>query len=153
MSTRAFGEYPALAGRLLLAAAGWLLLYIAIGGLGLFVVRAPYSSEPTCLPFHTMGGITSSCPNEAVNLLWLVALGIPTFVVELSSLSVSIALDAFRQGEPLLVLDGLGYWIASIPLLIVAILGVMHWRRTGSPIGWIAVAVLIAEILAWGMWA
>jgi hypothetical protein len=142
------------------ALAGWLLIYLAIGGALGFAFWQPLTDGPSCFPRITVFGVlTTSCPMQIVNIFWYFAVEVPRFAVVILAMPlmfvfVTIKAMIFAGGQKTTYYSYLWNavpWLrATIPLLILIFAGgTFWWKRTraialGAPAAFVAAAVYLA---------
>ena len=125
----------------------WCLLYITFGGAAGFLFHAPYTSEPSCTPFYSAFGLLdTSCPNEAINLVWSVLICDPRFVIVFPSLAVALFKASLFHGMYNRALDGAVWLILSTPLFLVMWRGMRSWYQENSIFSVLVGLALITEI-------
>jgi hypothetical protein len=149
---KASGHFLRESRALLAGVAGWFLIYLALAGAAGFLVTRQFPLSPGCMPFlGTFGIIESSCRYAAVDHVWFGLLGIPRFVILVPAVGVAVARAAIRERESWWSFGA--YVLASIPLGVVLGVGVRHWIRLGARLAWVAVAMILVEILVLGFTA
>jgi hypothetical protein len=131
---------------------GWFILYVAIGGCIGAAISRPYQNTPSCLPFHSIFGvIESTCPNEAVNLFWLIIVGVPRLLIICPAVVIAMV-KAALSGMSWHWRSAAWWLVYSIPFLIIASAGASYWwTRRHRAIATVAPALILLEIVALGL--
>jgi hypothetical protein len=122
-------------------------LYVGVGGLGGIVATCPSVSGSSCLPFLSVFGvIESTCPNATVNIVWVVALGIPRFLMVFPAIPIAVLKAAILNGDRHWLTEGLVWLALSIPIVAGPWVGALYWGRHHRYI-----AILITPLVLGGM--
>jgi hypothetical protein len=131
------------------AVCGWLLLYLAIGGLLGFGFDAPFTTEPSCVPFSSVFGLLqTSCRVEVVNRLWSIAVGWPRLAIVFPALAIALLRTAVENADYLL--EASAWILYSMPLFAVLYAGALYWRKRHRGVADIITVAMIGEILVLG---
>ena len=148
------GRWARELGAMLAGVAGCLVFYMAVGGAVSFLVRRPYGVIGSCVPYHDVYGfIESHCSVAAVNMFWFGTVAIPRFLLVFPAVAIAVA-KAAAHGHGS-IRDAAIWLVYSIPLVLVLWVGVRYWLGFGLRgyriAVWIALAVIVADILALGL--
>ncbi len=129
---------------------GYILIWIAIGGAAGFAVTAPFTADASCAPFNSIfGSIETHCPNGAINLFWLLVVGLPRFAIIPPALAIAMFKAALVGGMAGFALEGAVWLIASIPAALIVWAGSGYWRRRWPVVALLGL-VVVAEAFALG---
>jgi hypothetical protein len=130
---------------------GWAVLYIALGGLFSFAFDGPRRPGLGCVPYDVEGILESGCKDVAGQLFWSLVVGWPRFVIALPAYALTFALATVKTGHSFFLVDGVPFFLLSIPVGLVACAGVWHWWPRSGALAVIQIATLLGEIVYLGL--
>lgn len=130
---------------------GWALVYLSIGAAVGFLFDRPYTDAPTCLPFTSVFGVLeTTCPNQPVDIFWMIAVEIPRAVILMLAIPLGLLLASAIHGGHWW-LEAIRWLALSVPLLLVTYAGFLYWRHRSLPIALLLMAVLGTEATLLGI--
>jgi hypothetical protein len=135
------------------ACAGWLGLYVAVGGVLAFIITPiPYTDMPGCYPHYAMfGQIESNCPTHFVNVFWFVVLGLPRLAITPMALAASLVMASAKNfPEFHYLLNAIPFVAVSVPFLTLYYVSFRYWRRNDMRVAILVPLLIGAETLILG---
>jgi hypothetical protein len=125
------------------------LFYVDIGGLVGFLGERTGTSEAMCWPRASVFGVLETdCLNGILAWSWFFTADLPRMMIVMPALDIVMIAAGMRNGAygAGYLLESIQWFLYSIPLLLLVLVGIWSWRKRSVPLMAVLVFTWLVEI-------